>query len=64
MNLVTFINKYLSRYADLGGMVLFVMLVYYFYNIPEKDNFEWVLFVGSIFGLINDTIFITAFLIS
>jgi preprotein translocase subunit SecF len=48
----------------LGGIVLFAMLVYYFYNIPEKDNFEWFLFVGTIFGLFNDIIFITAFLFS
>jgi len=63
-NTITFINKYLSRYADIGGIVIFTMLAYYFYNIPEKDDFEKFLFLGILIGLINDVIFITAFLVS
>ena len=64
MEKITFINKYLSHYLDFLGAILFALLSYYFYNIPERSSLEEFLLIGSVGGLVMDSLFCYSFLVS
>jgi hypothetical protein len=56
----------IPRIADLLGLILFIMLFYYFYNIPSiiRTNLETFLLVLTGIAAIIDAIFFISYLIS
>jgi hypothetical protein len=48
--------------ADILAIPLFVLMVYYFYNIKNKNTTEYVLFLFAISGLMLDIVFTISFL--
>ena len=49
--------KDLSHYGDVLAIPFFALMAWYFYQIPMKTLFEWVLFLFSISGCILDILF-------
>lgn len=54
--------KNIANWADFAGMVVWALLCYYFYNLPSKTNFETLLFILCVIGLIVDTLFNALFI--
>jgi len=52
----------LSHYGDIFAIPCFAILIIYFYNITNKNLFEYVLFYFGIFGFILDILFTYIFL--
>lgn len=53
-------NKFLqnmSHYGDILAIPFFLLLVIYFYNIPNKSLFEYILFMFAIAGFVLDIIY-------
>ena len=55
----------IPRVADLLGLILFIVLFYYFYNIPSfrRSNLETILLVLTGCAAIIDAIFFISYLI-
>lgn len=49
--------KDLSHYGDILAIPLFALMAHYFYNIPNKNVTEYILFAFSIAGVILDILF-------
>ena len=56
--------KYLSNYGDLLAIPFFALLIFYFYQLEDKNILEWVLFLFSISGFILDIFFTYLFYLS
>lgn len=54
--------KNLNNLGDIIAIPFFFLLTIYFYNIPEKSNFEYILFLFSLSGLIADIYFTYRFI--
>jgi hypothetical protein len=54
--------KNLAHYADMLAIPLFAALIYYFYNIPHKTTFEYILYLFAITGFFADILFTYLFL--
>jgi hypothetical protein len=52
----------LSHYADILAIPLFAGLIYYFYNLPHKTTFEYILFLFAVIGFCADIAFSYIFL--
>lgn len=52
----------LSHIGDLFAIPLFALLTFYFYQIQDKNEIEWVLYVFGIAGFILDILFTGIFL--
>ena len=57
-------SKYLSNYGDLLAIPFFALLIFYFYQLEDKNILEWVLFLFSISGFILDIFFTYLFYLS
>ena len=57
-------SKYLSNYGDLFAIPFFALLIFYFYQLEDKNILEWVLFLFSISGFILDIFFTYLFYLS
>lgn len=55
-------KSHLSNYADLLAIPFFLLLVVYFYKKKNRTDFENILFLFAIFGLVLDIIFSYIFL--
>ncbi len=49
--------KNISHYGDILAIPFFALLIYYFYNLENKNIIEYVLFFFSISGFILDIIY-------
>ena len=47
----------LAHYADVLAIPFFLLMIIYFYSIPQKTIIEYLLFIFSICGFILDIIF-------
>jgi len=52
----------ISHYGDILAIPFFGLLVAHFYNIENKSDIEYILFLFSIFGLLLDSLFVYMFL--
>lgn len=52
----------LSHWGDIAAIPFFFLLSLYFYRIPYKTPYEWVLFVFCVGGLIADIFFTYSFM--
>jgi RsiW-degrading membrane proteinase PrsW (M82 family) len=52
----------LSHWGDIAAIPFFFLLSLYFYQIPYKTPYEWVLFVFCVGGLIADIFFTYSFM--
>ena len=59
--MINIINN-ISHYADILAIPFFGLLVAHFYNIENKSDIEYILFLFSIFGLLLDSLFVYMFL--
>lgn len=55
------INK-LCHYGDMLAIPFFALLSYYFYMLPHKSTFEYILFLFSIAGFILDILYTYIFM--
>ena len=54
--------KLLSRYADIIAIPFWVIAVYYFWSIKDRNTLEDLLLLFTICGLVFDTVFTLSFL--
>jgi hypothetical protein len=55
--------KNISHIGDIIAIPFFIALIYYFYNINDKNYIEYILFLFSIGGLLADLLFTYIFFI-
>jgi hypothetical protein len=55
-------SQILPRIADMFAIPLFALSLYYFYNIKNKNNIEYLLLIFSAIGLSADIFFVYLFL--
>ena len=53
-NIMDKIYKNISHWGDILAIPFFLLLVIYFYRIPNKSNIENLLFIFSLVGFIAD----------
>jgi RsiW-degrading membrane proteinase PrsW (M82 family) len=56
------LSKEVSHWADIAAIPFFLLLSLYFYQIPYKTPFEWVLFAFCLGGLCADILFTYSFM--
>jgi len=54
----------IARKADILGIILFIILFYYFYNMDNRTTFENLLFLCIGIALIVDFIFVYTYFIN
>jgi RsiW-degrading membrane proteinase PrsW (M82 family) len=52
----------LSHWGDIAAIPFFFLLCLYFYRIPYKNPFEWVLFAFCLVGFVADVFFTYSFI--
>jgi hypothetical protein len=57
-------KNYLSHVGDIFAIPFFAALVYYFWQLENKTEFEWILFGFSGAGLLCDLYFTYVFLLT
>lgn len=55
---------HLSHYGDIAAIPVFILIIIYFYQIENKNPFEWMIFSFSIIGLLFDIYFTIMFILS
>lgn len=55
-------TEIISHLADIYAIPLFGLSTFYFYNIQNKNKFEYILLLFSISGLIADILFTISFI--
>ena len=56
------ITTYMSNIGDILAIPFFGLLVFYIYNIKNKTEFEYLLYLFSLSGFILDIIFTYLFM--
>lgn len=56
--------KHISNYGDFLAIPFFALLIFYFYQLEDKNILEWVLFLFSVSGFVLDVFFTYLFFIS
>jgi peptidoglycan/LPS O-acetylase OafA/YrhL len=56
-------HKHIINYGDILAIPFFALMIFYFYQIEDKNIIEWILFLFSISGFIIDILFTYLFII-
>ena len=56
--------NHIDRIGDIFAIPFFVLLIFYFYELENKNSLEYVLFYFSIFGFMADIYFTYRFVVN